>query len=1143
MPDLSDLSDAKRILLEKYLSGNAVRSREGKPQITPRPRGNTAPLSHAQEQVWLHGQMAPPGVPVYNETLTIRRSGPLNVPALERTFAELIRRHEIWRTTFELREGQPVQVVHPAEAGFKLPVADLQNIPELERDREAVRVAREAAGAPFDLKEGPLLRAILVKLSEGDHRLFLTFHQMIFDGVTAYQVFLPELADIYRAFSQNETSPFPEPAIQYADYAIWQHEESKPEVMARQLAYWERKLGGELPVLEWSSDQFRPAVQTFRGEIQTAVMSKDLLQNLKTLGEEQRVSLFMILVAGLASVLHRYTGQADIVLGAPSAGRMLPELEKMAGYFVNILPLRIDLAGDPTFQELLVRVRETVLGALANGDIPLTKLVETIRPAPDPGRNPFFQVAISVEPPIPAVESGWSATQSDIPTGASKLDLYIDVDERTEGIVGPVTYNPDVFEPEMIGRLIQHWRTLLEGAAADPRRAVSKLPLLTARERSQILVDWNRTEADYPRNATIHELFDAQCERTPEAVALREGRSCLIFRELQARSNRFAHHLRRLGAGRGTRVALCVERSLNMVVALLGILKTGAAYIPLDPSHPADRLQFMLEDAEATLLVTQSGVLKKLRFSEAKTVNLDTDWQGIARTSADNLSTRVEPGDPAYVLYTSGSTGRPKGVKGTHRGAINRFQWMWERYPFQTGEVCCQKTNLGFLDSMWEIFGPLLAGIPSVIVPAEVVRDPEEVLRSLAGAGVTRIVLVPSLLRALLDHAPNLKERVPRLKLWSCSGEALSGELARRFRQGFPQATLLNIYGSSEVAADVTWHDVLEEEEDIGATVPIGKPISNTQMYVLDTHRNPVPVGVRGEIYVGGDGLALGYWNRAALTAERFVENPIAPEQSKRLYRTGDLGRWRGDGEIEYLGRVDGEVKLRGMRIDLGEIESVLLSHAGVREGAVIRVEEGGEARLVAYLVPEDREKADGRKLRRYLRSKLPEHMVPARFVQVAELPLLSSGKVNRRALATVEGVVLSEQGTVAPRTAVEQKLAGMWREVLKVGEVGVDQNFFELGGHSLLVLQVMVRIRREFDVELGVRTMFEEPTIAELAIEVEKARAMGMKAQTPVLERWARPRAAESATREALLAQLDRLSADDVQTLLKRVLDAKHMQ
>src|SRR6202163_595970 len=623
MPDLSHLSDAKRILLEKYLSGNAVRSSAGKPRITARPRGNTAPLSLAQEQVWLHGQMAPPGVPVYNETLTIRRSGPLNVPALERTFAEFIRRHEIWRTTFELREGQPVQVVHPAEAGFKLPVVDLQNIPELEREREAVRIAREAAGAPFDLKEGPLLRATLVKLSEGDHRLFLTFHQMIFDGVTAYQVFLPELADIYGAFSQNEPSPLPEPGIQYAEYAIWQHEERKPEVIAGQLAYWERKLGGELPVLEWPSDQSRPAVQASRGEIQTAVMSKELLQNLKTLGEEQRVSLFMILVAGLASVLHRYTGQADIILGAPTAGRTFPELERMAGYFVNILPLRIDVAGDPTFQELLVRVRETVLGALSNSDIPLTKLVETIRPTPDPGRNPFFQVAISVEPPIPAVDSSWSATQSDIPTGASKLDLYIDVDERTEGIVGPVTYNPDVFEAGMIGRLIQHWRTLLEGAAADPHRAVSKLPLLTARERSQMLVDWNRTEADYPRNATIHELFDAQCERTPEAVALREGRSCLIFRELQARSNQFAHHLRRLGAGRGTRVALCVERSLNMVVALLGILKTGAVYVPLDPSHPIDRMQFEIADAKATLVVTQQGLLDKFPIRNTKTVTLD----------------------------------------------------------------------------------------------------------------------------------------------------------------------------------------------------------------------------------------------------------------------------------------------------------------------------------------------------------------------------------------------------------------------------------------------------------------------------------------------------------------------------------------
>jgi len=866
-------------------------------------------------------------------------------------------------------------------------------------------------------------------------------------------------------------------------------------------------------------------------------MSKELLQNLKTLGQEQRVSLFMILVAGLASVLHRYTGQTEIILGAPTAGRTLPELEKMPGCFVNVLSLRIDVAGDPKFQELLARVRETVLGALSNSDIPLTKLVEAIRPTLDPSRNPFFQVAISVEPPIPTVDSGWSAAQSDTPTGASKLDLYIDVDERTEGIVGPVTYNPDVFEGEMIDRLIQHWRTLLEGAAANPDHAVSKLPLLTPLEQRHTLVDWNRTRADYPRNATIHQLFDEQCERTSEAVALRDANNCLSFRELRERSNQLARFLQKMGAGRRTRVALCVERSLDMVVGLLGILKTGGVYVPVDPSLPIDRMHFEIEDAKATLVVMQQGVLDKFPIRNSKTVILDTDWHSIAREAVDDLSMHVDAGDPAYLLYTSGSSGGPKGVEGTHRGAINRFWWMWERYPFQMGEVCCQKTNLGFVDSVWEIFGPLLAGIPSVILPPEVMRDPEELLQSLAAEGVTRIVLVPSLLRALLDHVPQLHERVPRLKLWSCSGEVLSSELVRRFRQGFPEATLLNIYGASEVAADVTWHEV--QEEDAATPVPIGKPISNTQVYVLDPHRNPVPVGVRGEIYVGGDGLALGYWNRAQLTAERFVENPIAPEESKRLYRTGDLGRWRRDGEIEYLGRVDGEVKLRGMRIDLGEIESVLASHPGIRETAVERVEEGGDVRLVAYLVRGDGEKTNGRDLRRHLRSKLPEHMVPASFVQVAELPLLPSGKVNRRALATVQGVSLAEQGTVAPRTEVEKKLAEMWAEVLKVKEVGVDQNFFELGGHSLLVLQVMARIRREFDVELGVRTMFEEPTIAGLGIEVEKARATGIKSQTPVLERRPRP-AAANVSREALLAQLDTLSADDVETLLKDVLDAK---
>jgi acyl-coenzyme A synthetase/AMP-(fatty) acid ligase/acyl carrier protein len=462
---------------------------------------------------------------------------------------------------------------------------------------------------------------------------------------------------------------------------------------------------------------------------------------------------------------------------------------------------------------------------------------------------------------------------------------------------------------------------------------------------------------------------------------------------------------------------------------------------------------------------------------------------------------------------------------------------MWERYPFQPGEVCCQKTNLGFVDSIWEIFGPLLAGVPSVILAPETVLDPEELLQSLARHGVTRMVLVPSLLRALLDHAPDLGQRVPKLKLWSCSGEVLSADLARRFRQACPEAKLLNIYGSSEVAADVTWHEVGEEDTTI---VPIGKPISNSQVYLLDRQMNPVPVGVRGQIYVGGDGLAAGYWNRPELTAERFVANPIAPEQSARLYRTGDLGRWRANGEIEYLGRVDSEVKLRGMRIELGEIEAVLMTHALVGEAAVELAEESGQPRLQAYVVPRNGQAPNARELRRHLRTKLPEPMVPARYVVLEELPLLASGKVNRRALAGTAGVVLTEQGMTPPRTETERKLGEIWKELLKVEEVGVDQNFFELGGHSLLVLQVIARIRRGFEVELAVRTVFEEPTLAGLAAAVEKADAQGLKARTPILQRRARSEAIAAPSREALLAQLDQLSADDVQTLLKRVLDGK---
>ncbi len=1136
----SPYSEARRNLLEKCLHGQ-LSLRPETEAIPRRDPKEPVPLSYSQEQVWFHAQLVP-DIPLYNEPVTIHYSGDLDIPALEQSFNEILHRHEAWRTGFTVVDGKPLQDVRP-ELSISLPVVDLRHLPEERRDSTAVRIATEEARKPLDLTQVPLFRARLIRMGDRQYRLYLVLSHIIFDGVAIYRIFLPELAALYQARVAGRPSPVPELDIQYPDYSCWQRKSLPPDSLAEHISYWRRQLGNDLPVLDLPSDYPRPPVQTFRGSMYPFTLSPSLTDAVKSLSRKEGVTLFQTLLAGFAALLCRYSGQDDLPIGSVTAGRDRSEIKPLLGYFLNTVVLRTNLSGDPDFRELLRRVRNLTLETLDHDCVPFGRLIHELNAPRDLSRNPLFQVMFSLEPSLPDLDPAWHLTQMDVDTEATKYDLYLELDERRDAILARFHYSTDLFDRTTIVRMSEHWMRLLEGAARDSSLRVSQLPLLSEQERSRIVVEWNQTRSQYAQSGGIHDLFNAQFERTPDNTAVREGERRLSFRQLQERSNRLAHYLRKLGASTGTRVALCVDRSFDMFVGLLGILKTGAAYVPLDPSHPPGRMASLLEDAKPAVLITQQKLLANAPVHRIPTVILDADWHKIARASADFPASDVQSDDPAYVLYTSGSSGKPKGVEGTHRGAMNRMRWMWERYPFEAGEVCCQKTNVGFVDSVWEIFGPLLAGVPSVILPTEVVRDPEELLQILAGEGVTRIVLVPSLLRALLDHAPNLQERVPRLKLWSCSGEALSGELARRFRQGFPEATLLNIYGSSEVAADVTWHDVLEEEEDIGATVPIGKPISNTQMYVLDPHRNPVPVGVRGEIYVGGDGLALGYWNRAVLTAERFVENPIAPEQSKRLYRTGDLGRWRGDGEIEYLGRVDGEVKLRGMRIDLGEIESVLASHAGLREAAVERVEEGGEARLVAYLVAEDGEKADGRELRQYLRSKLPEHMVPARFVQVAEMPLLPSGKVNRRALATVEGVVLSEQGMVAPRTAVEQKLAGMWREVLKVGKVGVDQNFFELGGHSLLVLQVMVRIRREFDVELGVRTMFEEPTIAELAIEVEKARAMGMKAQTPVLERRARPRAAENAIREALLAQLDTLSADDVQTLLKHVLDAKQLQ
>jgi amino acid adenylation domain-containing protein len=1135
-----EYSDAKRNLLDKYLRGEigGLRASQAIPARKP---DQAIPLSYAQEQAWLHAQLVPE-VPLYNEPVTIHYAGELDVAALEGSFNEILRRHEAWRTCFTIWDGQPVQEVSPT-LSISLRAIDLRILPKQQREAAALSIATDDARKPIDLRQVPLFRVKLLRLDDREHRLYLTLSHLIFDGVAIYRVFLPELATLYQAYSQGKPSPLPELTVQYADYTCWQRQAIGVHTLTEHLAYWRKQLGSQLPVLDLPTDRPRPSVQTFRGSMYPFVLRGGVTEAVKRASRAEGVTLFQTLLAGFVAVLARYSGQDDFAIGSVTDARGRSGTQALLGYFLNTVVLRANVAGDPTFRDLLKRMRNVTLEALDHDCVSFGHLIQELSPLRDLSRNPLFQVMFSLEPPMPDLGPAWRLTQMDVDSGATKYDLYLELDERREGVLARFHYSTDLFDEATIERMADHWMMLLEGAANNPGIRVSELSFLCESERRQLLVEWNNTRCDYPRNKCIHQLFDAQCERTPDALAVREGERGLTFRQLQERSNRLAHYLRSLGAGPDSRIALQLERSLDMLVGLLAILKSGAAYVPLDPSHPPKLLAFILQDAGVKILVTQQKAESNQPAPAAKVVFLDEVWDDIASHSTENLSSMVRAEDPAYVIYTSGSTGTPKGVAGTHRAAVNRFAWMWRTYPFQAGEVCCQKTNLGFVDSVWEIFGPLLAGVPSVIIPPETVRDPEELLQVLARGRVTRMVLVPSLLRSLLDHAPNLQARVPELKLWTCSGEVLSRELAGRFRAAFPEARLLNLYGSSEVAADVTWHEVTKQ--DGTGPVPIGKPISNTQIYVLDEHLNPVPVGVRGQIYVSGDGLALGYWNQPELTAERFLPNPLTPELSPRLYWTGDLGRWRESGELEYLGRVDTQVKLRGMRIELGEIEAALASHPQVREAAVALHGEGEQQKLAACVVTHNgseggRNLAAG-ELRRFLRGKLPEHMVPANYWRLEEMPLLPSGKLNRKALLLVPRDALRDEVALVPaRTDVERRLAEIWQELLEVDKLGVDQNFFELGGNSLLVLRVIARIRRAFELELPVRSMFEAPTIAGLAGELQKAQALGIKARAQIAQVRAAS-AAASPSREALLAQLDNLSAAELQSLLQHVRDDKH--
>ncbi len=1045
-------------------------------------RDGDLPLSFAQQRLWFVERLDP-GSFVYNVNRAVRMNGRLNAGALEEALNNVARRHEILRTNFAEIEGAASQVI-ASERSLGLRLIDLSALPSEQRETEAKRLLKQTAELPFDLAKDPLLRVTLLRLKGQEHILLLTLHHIICDG-WSMGILCEELNDFYAASLAGKVEAKPELSVQYADFACWQRQLLTGEVFETQLSYWKRQLKGVPAVLGLPTDRSRPAVQTFRGARESFVIPQNIAAELKSLSRHEGVTLFMMLLAAWQSLLHRYTGENDIVVGSPIAGRNSTESENLIGLFVNALALRTDLTGDPTFRELLGRVREVTLGAFANQDLPFEKLVEELQPQRNLSYNPIFQVVFALQnEPTPGLKlPGLDLSGVEMETTTAKFDLTLDIIENDAGLSCSLEYNSDLFNADRISRMIGHFQTMLAGIVSNPAQRVSLLPLLTEAERHQLLVEWNDTDSDYPRDLCVHELFAAQAKQSPDAVALIFGNRTFTYDELDRRSNQLANYLRRLGAGREALVGICMERSVELLIGLLGIIKTGAAYVPLDAAYPQERLSFMLEDAGTTIVLTQQELAGRLPQRDAKVVCLDTDWQTIAAESEENSVCNTTPDDLIYIMYTSGSTGTPKGVAVTHRNVV-RLVKQTNYAKFDAAEVFLQLAPISFDASTFEIWGSLLNGARLAIMPPGT-PSLDELGNAITDYGVTTLWLTAGLFHLMVDNRVDDLRRVRQLL---AGGDVLSVAHVQKLMREPGECRLINGYGPTE-GTTFTCFYLLPPNEKPGDSVPIGRPIANTKVYLLDAHLQPVPVGVPGEIYIGGNGVARGYFNCPELTGERFITNPFSDQKESRLYKTGDLACYRADGNIEFLGRSDQQVKLRGFRIELGEVETALSQHPSVQTNVTIAREDGpGDKRLVAYLVGTNKPEIDTGELRRYLKQKLPDYMVPSAFIVLPELPLSPNGKVDRNALPP-PGDLRSEleKTFVAPRDDLEIRLARIWEKVLALRPIGVRDNFFELGGHSLLAVRLFAQIEKAFGRKLPLAILFQAPTVEHLANAIRK--------------------------------------------------------
>lgn len=1060
-----------------------------------------APASYAQRRLWFLHELAPEST-AYNMNAAVRLEGRVNVDALERTFNEIIRRHESLRTSFTTIDDELMQIVVP-EQTLRIEQIDLTGAPEHEREDLIKAEIRCASERPFNFERNEALRISLLHLSDEESIMVVVMNHINSDGWSS-GVLVREMAVLYEAFVNGEPSPLPELDVQYIDFAQWQSEWLTETVLQEQLEYWKETLGGRLPVLELPGDA-RPKRRTFEGANEQVRLPADLTAKLKDLSREHGSTLFMTLMAAFKLLLYRYTGQEDILVGTPVAGRTRPETENLIGFFVNTLVLRTEFSPELSFADVLARVRESALQAQMHADIPFEMLVEELHPERSLSQTPVFQsMFVYLNTPMPEMKmAGLRLTELDIEETASKFDICLTLKEKPSGLTGSLQYSTERFSRERMQRLMGHFEQLLEGIVADPNVSVSKLPLLTQGEREQILVEWNDTAAPIPDDIFLHKFFEEQVARTPDSVALVYGDEQLTYAQLNARANQLAHYLRRFGVGPDTRVGICLDRSIEMVIAWYGILKAGGAYVPLDPSHPTQRLAFTLTDIEAPVLLTQASLWTQLPAMPVKVVCLDKDWETISKEGEENPNVAMSSDNLAYVIYTSGSTGRPKGVLVTHHGICNHMLWMRQFVPLTDIDRVLQKSPLTFDASVWEFILPLMCGAQLVMARPGGHQDSGYMVDAVIEHEITMLQLVPTMLRAMVSE-PNFQRCRSLVRIF-CGGEALTYDLQQGFHEQL-DSLLVNLYGPTEASVEtVVWQCSRSDDRQV---VPIGRPITNTQIYLLDAHLQPVPVGVAAELYIGGDALGRGYFNRADLTADRFIPNPFSVEPGARLYRTGDVCRHLLDGAIEYIGRSDHQVKLRGFRIELGEIESTLSQYQGVESSLVVVSEDSsGDQRLVAYFVTKDQIGAD--QLRNYLRERLPHYMIPNAFVRMAGFPLMSNGKIDRKALPEpdADSLVLNEY--VAPETPVEIKVAEIWGEVLGVERIGRNDNFFDLGGHSLLATRMMARLNDVYGKIVSLQTVFEKPVLSEFALVVEQTQN---SARLPAIK--ARPRLRANLTR-----------------------------